>query len=152
MKIDWEKLWNERFWPKNNFLNNWPKSEDHIAGDGRKWNLWIYGSWECGGEVLVHPALWQPQISSQKRLNLYSIFFHQGCFVHQTCGKGERKTIRIWKVLCKRLQTEKFRRITRLHFATQSDSNFMLWQNVYLWNSQLSLKFLPTKFEVMSKI
>ena len=97
------------------------------------------------GSVVVvgglHPALWQPQISSQKRLNLYSIFFHQGYFVHQTCGKGERKTIRIWKVLCKRLQTEKFRRITWLHFATQSDSNFMLWQ-----------KYVFLKFSIISQI
>ena len=150
MKIGWENLWNQSFWPKSNFFNNWPKSEDHT----REWekvklvNLWLLGVWWWG----LHPALWQPQISSQKRLNLYSIFFIRAILFIKHAEQEREKQLGFERFCANGSKLRSFSRITGLHFATQSDPNFLLWQNVYSWNSQLSLKFPPTKFEVMSKV
>ena len=82
------------------------------------------------GSVVVvgglHPALWQPQISSQKRLNLYSIFFIRTILFIKHVEQEREKQLGFERFCANGSKLRSFSRITGLHFATQSDPNFLL--------------------------
>lgn len=75
-----------------------------------------------------------------KRLNLYSIFFHRSWFVHQTiwiCANGSKLESLVASPILPQNVIQTFCSVEK---------------SLFLPNSQLSHKFSPTKFEVMSKI